>query len=531
MSGGKAGTTGAAGLSAKVLWVAGGLWVVMALLYWGARPAAMTYTSDSSVYVEAARSLALGEGYVFGQHARQPKVAVFGPSQSLLLSTVWRWNPSFPENEREMGLLMAWIGALVPAIAFLFLVGEGLPFWVSLGLALMLGTTSAYFSCIINLMSDPAFLALLFIAGTSWRAPWPASVRWGLVGLSLGLAAVFRFAAVGIIAPVVLAALGCLRQRDWKPAVLVGLPTMAGVVGTFLTGSGSEYGGRLLPGGKFRWEFFTDRVPDLMHDLSGIQFWESFCPLFVRLPELGARIDPGLSAPIRGGIALVLVAILALVIVGAWARRSEGVTQVQVGILIAYCSQVVLAGTHLGDHARYYIAVLPIILVLAWGGAQRLSAGLERGTLGRVAIPVGLACGLAANLFVLSVTRRANHRPGEIAELREIAGWARSNTPKDAVIALHSWLPGPQFAAWADRMLVGDYLGNSQARFMHVRPAMQGFHRADFVLEGPVTVRSNMPPGLLREVAASSGGRYRLLKVDPERERAWRPTVGLPEPR
>lgn len=515
------------------LWMTAGMLALLLAVFHAVitpAPGHRTYTSDGSVYVEGAMSLGEGGGYRFGVHAGSPPIAYFPPFQAQYLRLAWWLSPEFPSNERWMALLMACLAAIAPAAGFMVLSRSGMPPWVAMGCMVAMALTGTWFSCITSMMSDPGFIALVFLAGVAWRSGLARPIRWALVGVLLSLSLGFRFAAAGFIGSVVLFAGVRLFRGDWVPAVCGAFPALVGIWMVRATGSGGAAGQKYLPGGRPNWDLFLSRWPDLKFDGSGEPFWNGLVPLMVRLPEIVGRFGSLPAQATKVLVFLLFIGGVGLAGIGAWRRRRDGWGQFLAVAVLAYVAQVILAATHLADHSRYYLAILPAFLILGWEGFVSVTRGTWLEARRSMVVGVGLAGVVAANLFVLRVTWSAVNQPGEVAELREIAEWARDNTPKDSLVALHSWLPAPQFGAWSGRKLVGDYLANAQEQALHVPHAVQGFARADYVLSSPITVRTNVPAGLLERVATSSSGRFTLHRVDPVVESAYRRSRGLPPP-
>src|ERR1700719_4068974 len=55
-------------------------------------------TGDDSLYFSSAKALSEGKGYVLPSLPGEPPATKYPILYPWLLSWVWRWNPSFPEN-------------------------------------------------------------------------------------------------------------------------------------------------------------------------------------------------------------------------------------------------------------------------------------------------------------------------------------------------------------------------------------------------------------------------------------------------
>jgi hypothetical protein len=147
----------------------------------------------------------------------------------------------------------------------------------------------------------------------------------------------------------------------------------------------------------------------------------------------------------------------------------------------------------------------------------------------RTAAAALLALVIVANLYLTWVTWRHWQDHSRLEELHELADWTRHNTPSTARIAASPKLPTIHFSTWIGRSLVVDYMDGPIVPVAAIRitHAQQGNMPADYVLvsvEGLVR-KKNLPAGLLKEVKASRSGQYRLHKVDPVLEVAYRKSV------
>jgi hypothetical protein len=186
---------------------------------------------DDSVYLVSARSLAQGDGYRIESLPGQPFQTKYPPLFPLLLSAVWRLNPSFPGN-LPIAALTAWL-LLIPSLLAMrasfrnFGLGTG-PSWL-LTFVAAVNPWICLFST--TLMSDLLFLALFL--GSMWLAEKAldsgASWWWAAAaGLLAGSAYLTRTVAL----PIVFTAPFCFFwRRQIRRALLFLSTTLPAVVG------------------------------------------------------------------------------------------------------------------------------------------------------------------------------------------------------------------------------------------------------------------------------------------------------------
>ncbi len=186
---------------------------------------------DDGIYWVSAKSLADGAGYRIASLPDRPYQTKYPPLYPLLLSGIWRLEPSFPGNLR-WAVLFAWL-ALPVCLALTRLVFQDLglgwsPAWL-LCAALAVNPTVVILS--ISLMSDLVFCCLLFASlCLVTRAAKPKSPSWLVVaaGLLGGAAFLTRSAAW----PLVLAApLWFALRKNYSRAGLYAAAMAPAVVG------------------------------------------------------------------------------------------------------------------------------------------------------------------------------------------------------------------------------------------------------------------------------------------------------------
>ena len=168
--------------------------------------------NDDSTYFVTAKSLAFGGGHRIESLPGQPHQTKYPPLYPLLLSLVWRANPSFPEN-LALAALLAWLMMpLYMLLVWRLFREHGFERWQALPMTALLMLSPITVSYSLLLMSELPFTILLLLivmlaerAGTvSSRQAVPLSAA---VGLVAGAAYLMRSAALPLLltAPLVFA--------------------------------------------------------------------------------------------------------------------------------------------------------------------------------------------------------------------------------------------------------------------------------------------------------------------------------------
>src|SRR5262245_47733133 len=55
-------------------------------------------TEDDSIYLSSAQAIANGHGYVLASVPGTPPATKYPPLFPFVLSLIWRWSPTFPQN-------------------------------------------------------------------------------------------------------------------------------------------------------------------------------------------------------------------------------------------------------------------------------------------------------------------------------------------------------------------------------------------------------------------------------------------------
>lgn len=171
---------------------------------------------DDSIYFSSAKALAQGQGYILPSLPGTPSATKYPILYPLILSLVWRWNPSFPGNLADAVAITVAFGAACIVAGFFFLRRMR-----SFGTVETLGLTAfcAWHPLVLffsgNLLSDIPFAALALTAmilADRWleepAKPWLVAVGGMVAGLSLTM----RVFGLAVVAGIMLAA---FTKRAW----------------------------------------------------------------------------------------------------------------------------------------------------------------------------------------------------------------------------------------------------------------------------------------------------------------------------
>ncbi len=177
---------------------------------------------DDAIYVLVAKAMAEGQGYVYPQLPGTPPAIHYPPLWPALIAVVWKLGPEFPANVPLLKLLnpvllaLAAVGGTIVTRRML-----QLPAWVAMGIVLA-ATSSVPMHVLTNvLLSEPAFIALLFPAlwlaeRTRAEGGWRLALAAGLLGGALVLTRTIAGAYV------VATGLALLWDRRWRETLVYG---------------------------------------------------------------------------------------------------------------------------------------------------------------------------------------------------------------------------------------------------------------------------------------------------------------------
>jgi hypothetical protein len=390
---------------------------------------------DAGIYWVCAKSLAQSSGYRILSLPDQPYQTKYPPLYPLLLSVIWRVNPSYPDN-LPLATLVSWL--MLPLYLILarrIFLDLGLGPVHALVLCVLLALNPYVVLYSVSLMSELMFSCLLL--GCLWlakRAGDPGSAWWlaGLAGAVAAAAYLTRNAALPLLASGPLYYL--LRKQYARAALFFGamLPAVAGWnlwVRAHLPASSD-----------FVTLYYTDY---LRFHLANFTWGD--------LPLLLSKNLGGLLAGI-GGLFMVFGAQPLLQILGVLAIfgtlrmvRRCGVSQYH---LFAAGHVLLLLPWHLGLYDQYVRLVLPILPLLLAGlssefrrAAVQVHAWFKTPGGGRMLLACALSVGVGfvAVVGALSVFVTLYQFPGFLNRSRVLLAnnraayrWIAENLPRDS---------------------------------------------------------------------------------------------------
>ena len=188
-------------------------------------------TEDDSIYFSSAKALAEGRGYILPSVPGTPPATKYPILYPLILSAVWKLNPSFPDN-------LPWAIAVTVGFGFVYIVA-GFVFLRRLQVlhdaeVLLLTAFCAFHPVVLfysaSVLSDIPFAALALVAmllADRMLEPNARARLAALCGIVTGLSLMMRMFGLAIVAGILLAAVVC---RAWKQMLFFA----AGVLPFFL---------------------------------------------------------------------------------------------------------------------------------------------------------------------------------------------------------------------------------------------------------------------------------------------------------
>jgi hypothetical protein len=188
-------------------------------------------TEDDSIYFSSAKALAEGRGYILPSVPGTPPATKYPILYPLILSAVWKLNPSFPAN-------LPWAIAVTVVFGFVYIVA-GFVFLRRLQVlhdaeVLLLTAFCAFHPVVLfysaSVLSDIPFAALALVAmllADSMLKPAARPQIAVLCGVMAGLSMMMRMFGLAVVAGILLA---ILMRRAWKQLVAF----VAGVAPFFL---------------------------------------------------------------------------------------------------------------------------------------------------------------------------------------------------------------------------------------------------------------------------------------------------------
>jgi hypothetical protein len=176
------------------------------------------------MYFSTAQALARGQGYIMPSLPGTPRQTKYPPLYPWLLSWVWRWNPSFPDN---LSLAVAGIAVLACwylIVTFLWLRRlEGIGPWLGLVITGLCAFHTSFLALSRTLMSEVPFMAFAMTAALladGTLRPGTRDRRVIMAALVAGATVLVRTAALALIAGFVAAA---WKRRAWRQVLLFSL--------------------------------------------------------------------------------------------------------------------------------------------------------------------------------------------------------------------------------------------------------------------------------------------------------------------
>lgn len=162
---------------------------------------------DDTLYFSSARAIASGQGYIIPSLPGTPPQTKYPILYSWLLSWVWKWFPSFPENVMPAIWLTAFFGCWFLVAAFQFLRRtDGIGDWAALAIVAAIAFSPDFLMFNSSLLSDIPFMALALTAIVladsaldSASPPWAAALAGCVAGLSADMRTLGAATVIGIL--------------------------------------------------------------------------------------------------------------------------------------------------------------------------------------------------------------------------------------------------------------------------------------------------------------------------------------------
>lgn len=501
---------------------------ILALLHLPLLTKIVSYCVDAKIYLAGAYGILNGLGYSHGFHLDAPPNGFYPPMQSLWLALWWRLGGDFPDNVPALNAGMILLSVATAGLAFLLWQRAGLSRPVAAGCTLAWVLSPSWLGWVLGVMSDMGFTALCLLGIYLWQT-WNSRspvVSWLILGTAFGLAYLWRTAALPLIAVAGLGALLQTQCRRWQAALVFALPTGAALVtwkimsaGTF--GYGALWQKAFAEGGG--WPGYRQLLWDnLIYSLKGLPFWEMILPSAARIPHW-TKAGQTLTEVYQWGLGALFWLLVGLAVRG-YRRSTTGYDRLILLGALGYVASVFATPFTAGNYHRYFFLLLPFFLVWLWRAVAEPRDQWWRRSLG-----IGLAGALLSNVALSTVVFRRDAEKVSMNELKEVAEWSRQNVPPEARVAANVTLPFATWFAFTRRPVVVDYLDAIWFGSPITHEA-QRYVRADFALLESNDRRAETMPGLFTEVFRSSGGSFRLFRINPEAEAAFREKRGIPPP-
>jgi hypothetical protein len=367
-------------------------------------------SQDDTFYFSSAKAIAQGRGYIMPSLPGAPAATKYPQLYPWLLSFVWRWNPSFPNNLVAAIGLSVFCGVAFLSLTFLFLKHAfAMNDWEALAITAFCALQPYALFYGGSVLTEIPFAALVLATLVlAERGTWPDSrPGWALLcGVLAGLSAETRIFGFALVAGIAIA--GLLRRARRQVAVFC---TSAGV---------------LLVPVVWRQLFLRPATPApiaqhaglgwtwvWIYDTSYLGFWRTAVPnVHVFLAMLLNNFEILTHTPsyyllagsllARGRAAASVPPVVTAIIVIGLVRqvRRSGWTPIHC-VLPLYAAIAML--WNFNDFFRFFLPFMPVFVAAYWRETRHLAA-----MIGRVLVDRGKVTDLVAGVVLAAAILTAN---------------------------------------------------------------------------------------------------------------------------
>jgi hypothetical protein len=409
--------------------------------------------SDDALYFSSAQTLAQGQGYVLPSIPGTPPATKYPILLPWLLSFVWRYNPSFPDNIPLATAVMVIFGCGYVVTTFLFLRRyAGIKDYEVLLLTAFCALHPVVLRHSAVLLSDIPFAALsiiTFAIGDRYTRRDAELAGAAITGILSGLSLLLRVLGVPIAAGIFLCA---IYRRAWRQATILAVaiaPCFLWVMWTSVIKPAPTPPAPFAlfgPGWQQTWLYYTSYTG--MRKLSIIDVGLTGNIFFSHILYFIADTSGYLISPLlRGNVAVWFVSTLltfAIILFGIRLQvKNSGWQPVHFSLLLYVA--IILFWDYLGWD-RFLLAFLPLFAAAFYLSAKELVSRAWHDGSSPFLIDKMIWGTLSAAILLLSTAVMWNFMFGERAELRaesrdrelllsekrEMYNWITQNAPKDA---------------------------------------------------------------------------------------------------
>lgn len=421
-------------------------WAILVLIFGGYVAAIVSLhptnffgvTEDDSIYFSSAKALAEGRGYVLPSVPGTPPATKYPVLYPLILSCVWKWNPSFPANLPLAIAVSVLFGMAYLTLGFVFLRRLRL---LNQGETLLLTALVAFHPVVLfysgSVLSDIPFAALalgaMVLADRAMEPDASPSLML-FCGAVAGLSMMMRMFGVAIVAGILTAT---LMRRTWNRAIffsfgvapffvviawrIVFAVRVAPPVANMWTNS---------PGWMNAWAYYTNYFSIWKVGVPNIHIFWSIVGNNLGLLAIGPAdlfLSPLLVGESSYGrtFAALLFLFFTLAGLARLARRNVGFNAM-LGVLLSYIALIVL-WNYPDAGNRFLLPFAFALLAGAWIETRHLFLLLEaklfsnlEGTLGKVT--AGILCATILFVGFITVLGYTGKNPGHLASLSDERG-------------------------------------------------------------------------------------------------------------